>query len=120
MGEKIPAPQNKAIEAAKVVLEKLIEGVGVELAVSAATAAWPFLATPIVRQLFRWGVEMLASAIDENLFKFAVKIIIRVQSTARKEEFNDAVKPIIEGSPTDEQIEAARLAAYRLIERNRP
>jgi len=119
MGEKIPAPKNKAIEAAKIVLEKLIEGVGVELAVSAATAAWPFLASPIVRHIFRWAVELAANAIEENLFKFAVKIIIRVQSTARKEEFNDAIKPIIEGSPTDEQIQAARDAAYRLIERNR-
>jgi hypothetical protein len=112
VGEKIPAPKNGAIDAAK--------DAGVELAVSAATAVWPFLGSPIVRQLFRWLVELLASVIDENLFKFAVKIIIRVQSTARKEEFNDAIKPIIEGNPTDEQIEAARLAAYRLIERNRP
>lgn len=119
MGEKIPAPKNRAIDAAKVVLEKLIEGVGVDLAVSAATTTWPFLASPIIRHIFRWLVELLASTIEENLFKFAVKIIIRVQSTARKEEFNDAIKPIIEGSPTDEEIQRARDAAYRLIERNR-
>jgi P2-related tail formation protein len=119
VGEKIPAPKNKAIEAAKVVLEKLIEGVGVDLAVSAATAAWPFLASPIVRVIFRWAVELIAKAIDENLFKFAVKIIIRVQSTSRKEEFNSAILPIVNGSPTDEEIERAREAAYRLIERNR-
>lgn len=116
---KIPAPKNQAIEAAKTVLEKLIEGVGVEVAVSAATAAWPFLGSPIVRVIFRWIVELIAGAIEENLFKFAVKIIIRVQSTARKEEFNDAIKPIIGGNPSEEEIQAARDAAYRLIERNR-
>ncbi len=120
MAERLPPPKNKAIEVIKTVLEKLIEGVGVELAVSAGTAAWPFLATPVIRQLFKWLVQLLAQALDENLFKLAMKMIIRVQSSVRKDEFNEALKPIIEGNPSDEDIKRAREAADRLIERNRP
>lgn len=101
------------------VLEKLIEGVGVDLAVAAAVSAEPWLATPFVNYIFKWIVGMLAQLVDENLFKFAVKAIIRVQSTERKQEFNAAVQPIIGGSPTDAEIQAARDAADRLIERNR-
>lgn len=119
MGEKLPAPRNKAIEVTKIVLEKLIEGVGVDLAVAAAVAEAPWLATPFVNFLFKKLVGWLANIIEENLFKLAVKMIIRIQSDVRKEEFNDAIKPIIEGNPTDEEIQRARDAAYRLIERNR-
>lgn len=117
---KIPAPKNTAVDVTKVVLEALIEGVGVDAAVAAGIAAWPFLGSPIIRNLFRWGVERLADVINENLFKFSMKLIIRIQSDARKSEFNDALKPIIGGSPTDEEIRKAREAADRLIERNRP
>jgi len=119
MGDKLQPPKNKAIEVVKVVLEKLIEGAGVDIAIAAATANAPFLATPIIKNIFRWMVEKLASVIDENLFKFSVKLIIRVQSSERKQEFNDAIIPIVQGEPTDEEIQKARDAADRLIERNR-
>ena len=119
MGEPIPAPKNRAVDAAKVVLNALIEGVGVDLAVAAGISAWPFLGSPVLKTLFRWGVEWLAKEFDENLFKFSMKLIIRIQSDARKDQFNKALQPIIGGSPTDEEIQKARDAADRLIERNR-
>lgn len=119
MSESIPAPKNRAVDAARAVLNALIEGVGVDAAIALGTAQWPFLGSPIIKTLFRWGVEWLASEINDNLFKFSMKLIIRIQSDVRKAEFNDALKPIVGGSPTDEEIEAARRAADRLIERNR-
>ena len=119
MAQAIPPPKNRAVDAAKVVLDALIEGVGVDAAVAAGIATWPFLGSPVIKTLFRWGVEWLAGEINENLFKFSMKLIIRIQSDARKADFNDALKPIIGGSPTDEEIRKAREAADRLIERNR-
>jgi hypothetical protein len=119
VGEKLPPPKNTFIEVTKIVLEKLIEGVGVDLAVAAAVAEVPFLATPIVNYIFKWIVGKLAAVMDENLFKFSIKMILRLQSTPRKEEFNAAIVPIVGGSPTDEEIKRARDAADRLIERNR-
>ena len=119
MAEKLSPPKNRAVDAAKVVLDALIEGVGVDAAVAAGIAAWPFLGSPIIKTLFRWGVEWIAGEINENLFKFSMKLIIRIQSDARKAEFNEALQPIIGGSPTDEEIQKARDAADRIIERNR-
>jgi hypothetical protein len=115
----IPAPRNKALEVIDIVLDNLIEGLGVEVAISAATVAWPFLATLIVRQIFRFMVEKLAWFIDDRAFKLAIKIVIKIQSTERKKEFNESIQPIIAGAPTPEEIERARRAADRLIERNR-
>lgn len=119
MGTAIPAPKNKAIEVVKIILEKLIEGVGVDLTIAAATAELPWLGAPVVKTLFRWAVEWLAGYINDNLFKISLKLIIRVQSDARKAEFNEAIQPIIGGNPSAEDIEKARRAADRLIERNR-
>lgn len=116
---KIPAPRNKAIEAAKAVLDKIIEGVGPDVAISAGKAQWSFLGLPVVRLVFGWSVNALADYINANLFHLAVKVILRVQSTALKDEFNKAIKPIIAGSPTSEEIERARKAAIDLIQRNR-
>lgn len=117
MGEKLPQPANKAIEVTKTILEKLIEGVGVDVAVGAAIAIEPALAHPFLKFILNFVVGKIAAYIDKNLFNFAVHLIIRAQSDARKEEFNSAIQPIIQGSPTDAEIKAARDAADRLIER---
>lgn len=115
----IPPPKNTAVDVAKAVLEALIEGAGVDAAVAAGIAQWPVLGYPVVKNLFRWGVEQLASVINDNLFKITLKLIIRVQSDVRKREFNAAIQPLIEGNPSAEDIEKAKRAADRLIERNR-
>lgn len=115
----IPPPKNSAVDVAKAVLEALIEGAGVDAAVAAGIAQWPVLGYPIIKNLFRWGVEQMASVINDNMFKFTLKLIIRVQSDVRKNEFNAAIQPIIGGNPSAEDIEKARRAADRLIERNR-
>ncbi len=117
--EPIPAPRNKAIEVCEIVLDNLVEGVGVDATIAAATTAAPFLGTPVVRGVFRWSVEFTANFIDERLMKLAIKAVINIQSKARKKEFNASLLPIIAGSPTPEEIKRARDAADRLIERNR-
>jgi hypothetical protein len=119
MSEPLPTPKNTAIEVVKIILEKLIEGLGADAAIAAATAYAPWLAYPFVKQIFGWVVGQVAQVIDENLFKLSIKLIIRVQSTERKAEFNAAIVPIVGGSPTDEEIQRARDAADRVIERNR-
>lgn len=119
MADSIPAPTNKAIDIFKMVLDQLIEGAGEDVAVSVAVAYEPWLATPVVNILFKWFVSLLAQFIDENLYELGAKIIIQIQSTENKQAFNDAMVPIIGGSPSDAEIQAARDAADALIQRNR-
>lgn len=119
MSEKLPAPKNSAIEVVDAVLDALIEGAGVNAAIAAGTTAAPILGKPIIKGIFAWIVELVAGVIEKNLFKISVKLILRMQGTSRKNEFNDSIQPIINGSPTDEEIKRAREAADRLIERNR-
>lgn len=119
MGDPLPAPPNRFINVAKIVIDNLVEGLGADLAVTAAVTAEPWLATPIVNYFFTWVVGIFAQAIDADITKIAIKAIIRIQSLELKTEFNDAVQPIIDGSPTDAEIQAARDAADHLIERNR-
>lgn len=119
MGDPIPAPTNRMIQIVQIILNTLIEGVGVDLAISAAVSAEPWLAWPIVNQIFKWVVEQIAASLDQDLFKIAVKLVIRAQSTERKQEFNDAIIPIVQGNPSPAEIQAAISAADRLIERNR-
>lgn len=115
----IPAPTNQAISITKIVLDKLIEGAGVEVAIAAATSQFPFLATPFVSFLFRKFVEWLGDLVDQELFNFSIKAIIRLQSTSRKDEFNESITPIVMGAPTPEELQRAKDASDRLIERNR-
>ncbi len=114
---KLPAPKNKFVEVTRLVLDGLIEGLGVEAVVAAASAAAPFLNTPIIRNIFRWVVEQLAEVINENLFKWGAKLIIRIQGDSRKDKFNESVLPIIQGVATDEEVQRARDAAIDVIHR---
>jgi len=116
---ELAPPKNQAIDVASNVIHALVDGLGVDLAVAAGISAWPFLGSFIIKSLFRWGVEQVASVIETDLDAIAIKLIIRIQSTARKKEFNEAMTPIIAGSPTSEEIQKARAAADALIERNR-
>lgn len=115
----LEAPKNNAVDVMKVVIDTLVQGVGVDAAVAAGIAAWPFLSTPIVRQLFTWAVKQLADVIDQNLGNFAMKLVIRIQSDALKDEFNEALIPILSGEPTEEELDRARRAADGIIERSR-
>lgn len=119
MGDPLPAPTNTAISIVKIILDSLIEGVGEDAAVAAAIAYAPWLATPIIKQIFTWGVDQVASAIDQDLFKIAIQIVIKIQSTELKQEYNDAIIPIVQGAPSPAEIQAARDAADRIINRNR-
>lgn len=115
----IAAPRNRVIEAAKVILNTLIEGLGVAAAVAFGQAALPILAAPIIRTIFKWIVEKVAEWIDKNLYYLAIKLTIRMQSHVRKDEYNEAIKPIVRGDATNEELERAKAAADALINRNR-
>ena len=117
---KLPAPKNRLVGVVKVVLDALIEGLGVELAVNAAIAEAPFLGLPVIRNVFKWIVEEVAETVNENMFKFAAKFIIRIQADGRKAEFDEAMKPFSkEEFPTPEEIQRAKDAINRLVNRNR-
>ncbi len=119
---KLPAPKNRIVDIAKIVIERLVEGLGVDIAVAAATAEVPWLAYPVIKQLFRFAVEQVAEVINQNLFNFTAIMVIRLQNLGRLKDFQDSMKPfLIPGQePTDEEIQAARDAIDRLVNRNRP
>lgn len=121
MGSKsLPAPRNPVISIVKTVLEKLIEGLGVDAAIAAATFKAPFLRLPVVKQFFRFLVEQIAEEIDANMFKFAAKMIIRIQNEGRKSEFDEAMKPFNKPEgPSADEIQKAKDAIDRIVRRSR-
>lgn len=117
---KLPAPKNTFVGIVKIILQKLIEGLGVDVAVTAATAEAPWLAWPVVKDVFRYAVGKLAESINDNLFKIAASVIIRIQNDGRKEEFDKAMEPFLKPEgPTDEEIQRAKDALDRMVNRNR-
>lgn len=117
---KLPAPENNAVRIMRVVLDKLVDGLGVEVAIAAATAEIPFLSMPVVKQLFHFGVSQLAKVIDENMFVITAKFIIRIQSQGRLDEFDEAMVPIRNPGATDAELKRAKDAIDNLVRRSRP
>lgn len=116
----LPKPKNTLASVIKEVLDQLIDGVAVELVTANAIAAVPFLGLPIISALFRWGVGLLADFVNENAFKFFAKLAIRLQNDQRKIEYDKIFEKIKTEEASPEDLEAARLAIDRLVNRNRP
>lgn len=115
----IPAPTNALVRAIKKAFDLVIEGFGVELAFAAAVAELPILGAPIIRVFVKIAIEQSAQYVNENGKRMASIFVIRYQNDVRKDEYDKAIEPIKKGKPTPEQIQAARDAADRIINRNR-
>lgn len=120
MNNSLPAPKNTIIDTGKIIIDGLVQGVGVDLVIALAVADQPWLAWPVVSNIFRMIVEKLSGYIDQNLYYLLVQGTIRMQSELKKDEFNAAIIPIISETATPEDLAKARAAADGLIERNRP
>lgn len=119
-GQALPAPTDKLVSIFKVVLDNLVEGLGVDAVIAAATVEAPILAEPFFKQIFRFIIEKLAQVVDENLFKLGAKIIIRIQNEGRKEEFDTAMEPILNPGASADEIKRAKDAIDKLVNRNKP
>lgn len=116
---EVAAPTNRLVSVVRAVLGALIEGLGVEAAVDAATVQMPLLGLPIIRDLFRFAVSKFAGMIDGEIQIRVANIIISIQNDARKSEYDKALEPIAKGNPTPEELQAARDAAIAIIRRSR-
>jgi hypothetical protein len=115
----LPAPKNRLLTAVSKLIDFLIEGLGVDAAIAAATAEFPPLAWPVIRQMFRGSVELIAGWLELNSFRLAARFIIRFQNEQRLEDFDEAIEPLRQIGATQDEVEAARRAADRLIRRDR-
>lgn len=121
----IAAPTNRFVAVVNAVLDNLIQGLGVNAAIAAATAAWPPLAGPFLGYIFRQIVEWFAGIFDVKLKAFVDQQIIRVQNEIRKAAYDAAIedyKKSLEGASDADRakaLQAAKDAMDRLINRNR-
>lgn len=86
----LPAPKNLLLTAFKTVLDFLLKGLGVEAAILAASAEAPFLKLPIISSIFRWLVEKIFTEFDDWLKINGGSLIIRLQNSIEKNEFDHA------------------------------
>lgn len=116
----LPAPTNKWVSLIKVILDNLIDGAGVEITISAATAYAPWLAWPVISTIFRSIISNVADYLDLNAFKVLAKFTIRLQGDARRKDLDNAVAIIKKPGATAKEIQDAKDAIDRLVNRNRP
>jgi hypothetical protein len=74
-----PTTTNRAAGIINGILKNLIDGVGVQAAETAAIAAYPFLAWPIVKQIFEGVLNLVANEIYKQAAMAATKVVIDVQ-----------------------------------------
>lgn len=113
-------PKNTFVSVVNAILDTLIKGLGVDLAVSAAIVEAPFLGLPVIKDIFRWIIGMFADNLDTNLKVNVDIIIIRLQNDARKAEYDKAMEPIRAGNPSETDIQNARDAINRIVSRSKP
>lgn len=116
----LPAPTNRLLNAIKIVLDNLIKGLGEDAAISAATAAEPWLAWPVVKQIFAMIVSAAGTVLDEQAYNFAAILTIRAQNNMAKYTYDGSIAPIQTGSATPAELQAAKDAMDKLINRNKP
>ncbi len=113
----LPAPKNVFIDVTNAVIDALIEGLGVELAISSATVYAPWLALPVISWIFRQMVSALADCLDSKLKSSIDIVIIRFTNNIHKGEYDDAIAKIKDPNSTLEDVEAARATLDRFIHR---
>ncbi len=113
----LPAPKNVFIDIANAVIDALVDGLGVDLAISAATVYAPWLALPVVSWIFRQIVSAIADSLDTKLTVSVDIVIIRFTNNVHKGEYDDTVAKIKDPAATPGDIEAARIALDRLVHR---
>ena len=119
---ELPAPSNPWVDLINSVIDALVMGLGVDAAIASATAQAPFLAWPIVSQVFRFIVKSLAQVIDTNGKRFADILVVRFQNDLLKAAYDDALKPLKDKDASDvtpEELQKAKDAIDRLVSRAR-
>lgn len=117
--QSLPAPKNDLVEITNKVIDYLIKGLGENAAIAAAEEQAPWLAMPVIKNVFRFFVDLLATSLDDRIKINIDIIIIRHQNDSRKEEYDKHVEEIKKPGATPEQIQAAKDALDSLVNRNK-
>ncbi len=115
----LPAPKNSLVELVNIILDNLIKGIGVSVVVGEATLYAPWLGLPVIRYLFKGLVDFLAGYVDTFAVRNVDIILIRFQNDDRKVDYDDAIARINRPGATPDDIQEARDALRRLVNRNR-
>jgi predicted MarR family transcription regulator len=114
----LPKPDNRVLSVIKIVLDALIKGLGVEFAITAATAKFPWLGLPVIRSLFKWLVQTIAAVIDERAYNYTAVLVIRFQNNLRRDDYERAIRELI-FYMKPEDLENAKKAIDRLVNRSK-
>lgn len=117
--QSLPAPTNKGLSLLALVLNALIEDLGENAAIAAGYAELPWLKTPIISNLYEFGVKKLAIALDETLYMSIGKGVLKFQSKERNAKYEKDFEAIGAGTATPEQVQQAGDDASALINHNR-
>lgn len=88
---EVPVPTNPVIDIVDKFIQGLIFGLGVNAAIAAAIAQFPFLGLPIISTLFRFAIEKVAGIIYQTLETNVAFSIIQFQTDAQKKAYDDAL-----------------------------
>lgn len=91
MDKPLPAPTNRLVELANLVLDILFKGIGVDAAIAAGLAAEPWLGVWGISWVFKGVVKLIAGSLDDVIAKNLDNLIIRKQGGALKKEHDDAI-----------------------------
>jgi len=120
MSTPLPAPKNKWLELIANTLDALIEGLGVDAAITAGTAYAPWLKLPVLNFMFKQLVKTVAYYLDLNAFRIVAKFTIRLQGDARMQDLVDKIQALKKPGATPKEIQDAKDAIDRLVNKNRP
>ncbi len=85
-----PTTNNQLASVVNGILKNLIDGVGVGAAETAAIAVYPFLAWPVVRQIFDAVLKLVANEIYKQAAMAATKVVIDVQVGMEESKTGDS------------------------------
>lgn len=92
---EVPVPTNPTVDIVDKIIQGLIYDVGVQAVIAYATANFPFLALPIVKQLFEWGIGKLAGALSIKMQNKVAFTIIGFTTDLEKSQYEDQVAALM-------------------------
>lgn len=105
MADTTDSAQAKAVTSA--IMETAVDG-----AIAAAEAAVPFLATPVIKQVFEFLVDRIAALIETELAQYAAFLVIQNENDIAAKAANQAAQTLKQAvsasSPDPQQIAQAR------------
>ena len=114
----VPAPTNEAVSVLNIVLDALIKGAGPAVAILYATTAAPWLGLPIVSQLFKIFVDMLAGELDKVIKVNIDNLVIQYQNDIKLDTYKTAMINLARSGSADD-LQKAKDAIDSMVNRNK-